>query len=249
MSWGAIQVWVVGGLESSFRTSPPLLLNLDLDSLWCNLHFFSAVENLGRGSVSTLRCLALHIWTHHSLEQTWIGSKCARWQQWGMTWEEADGDWELFKKKNKNLNGCARHPSSSQRPNRMSIKIGYSLRNLTWRSILSVPFKNVLPPLRNCRISANSSLMTFDCFSKAGLFFERYWNVVITSLGQGSFSSMLDKRNLTLIRMFSCLYKILHRLTSRQPFLSQGLNNIWQNYETAWNWRSLNAPKQLHENL
>ena len=99
MSWGAIQVWVVGGLESSFRTSPPLLLNLDLDSLWCNLHFFSAVENLGRGSVSTLRSLALHIWIHHSLEQTWTGSKCARWQQWGMTWEEADGDWELFKKK------------------------------------------------------------------------------------------------------------------------------------------------------
>ena len=99
MSWGAIQVWVVGGLESSFRTSPPLLLNLDLDSLWCNLHFFSAVENLGRGSVSTLRSLALHIWIHHSLEQTWTGSKCARWQQWGMTWEEADVDWELFKKK------------------------------------------------------------------------------------------------------------------------------------------------------
>ena len=160
MSWGAIQVWVVGGLESSFHTSPPLLLNLDLDSLWCNLHFFSAVENFGRGSVSTLRSLALHIWIHHSLEQTWTGSKCARWQQWGMTWEEADGDWELFKKKNKNLNGCARHPSSSQRPNRMSIKIGYSLRNLTWRSILSVPFKNVLPPLRNCRISANSSSLT-----------------------------------------------------------------------------------------
>ena len=391
MSWGAIQVWVVGGLESSFRTSPPLLLNLDLDSLWCNLHFFSAVENLGRGSVSTLRSLALHIWIHHSLEQTWTGSKCARWQQWGMTWEEADGDWELFKKKNKNLNGCARHPSSSQRPNRMSIKIGYSLRNLTWRSILSVPFKNVLPPLRYCRISANSSSLTIwvsprvlllvdklsmsnrtpllgfwlvliketssqkscipvstcwlfsfhplakshflqprakfsnlkkvwwtfdpgiwsqwsrschlcldlpcihlewvstvgypywfrrlpgsvvlvhklsmrmplfcwfnlnkeilecgDCFSKAGLFFERYWNVVITSLGQGSISSILDKRNLTLIRMFSCPYKVLHRLTSRQPFLSQGLNNIWQNYKTAWNWRSLNAPKQLQDSF
>ena len=61
-----------------------------------------------------------------------------------------------------------------------------------------------------------------DCFSKAGLFFERYWNVVITSLGQGSISSILDKRNLTLIRMFSCPYKVLHRLTLDNHFLVSG---------------------------
>ena len=60
----------------------------------------------------------------------------------------------ILEKKIRNLNGGGRHSSSSQR---MSIKIGCSLCKLTWRSRLAVPFKNVLPPLRNCRSSANNS--------------------------------------------------------------------------------------------
>ena len=37
---------VVNGLEISFRRSLPLLLNLDLNNLWCNSHFLSTVKKL-----------------------------------------------------------------------------------------------------------------------------------------------------------------------------------------------------------
>ena len=108
------------------------------------------------------------------------------------------------------------------------------------------------------------------CITLRIIWIKRYWNVVIASLGQVFFSSILDTWNSTFIHLFSFPYKVLHRLTtlekkvdininlfwshdvyviSRQPFLRLGLNTIWQNYKTVWNGRSLNAPKELEESL
>ena len=141
---------VVNGLEISFRRSLPLLLNLDLNNLWCNSHFLSAVKKLS-GLCLGIFAVIIH-WSRLELVQNVLDDSS----------EEHPGKKKMvienyFRKKIRNLNRGGRHSSSSQRPNRMSIKIGCSLCKLTWRSRLAVPFKNVLPPLRNCRSSANNS--------------------------------------------------------------------------------------------